>query len=36
MTMGGEDFSYYLAQRPGCFVFVGATAVGTSYVVQYT
>ena len=28
MTMGGEDFSYYLQERPGCFVFVGATAEG--------
>ena len=26
MTMGGEDFSYYLKERPGCFVFVGCTA----------
>jgi hippurate hydrolase len=26
MTMGGEDFSYFLQERPGCFVFVGATA----------
>jgi amidohydrolase len=26
MTMGGEDFSVYLQHKPGCFVFVGATA----------
>ena len=29
MTMGGEDFSYYLKARPGCFVFVGSRAPGT-------
>jgi amidohydrolase len=23
-VMAGEDFSYYLKERPGCFVFVGA------------
>jgi len=23
VTMGAEDFSYYLLQRPGCFFFVG-------------
>ena len=23
-TMGAEDFSYFLQQRPGCFFFVGA------------
>jgi amidohydrolase len=29
--MAGEDFSYYLKERPGCFVFVGAgQADGTS------
>ena len=22
-TMGGEDFSYYLKHKPGCFAFVG-------------
>ena len=22
--MGGEDFSYYLQKRPGCFFFVGS------------
>ena len=26
MTMGGEDFSYFLNKKPGCFIFVGATA----------
>eukprot|EP00746_Dinoflagellata_sp_MGD_P144674 gnl/MRDRNA2_/MRDRNA2_77385_c0_seq1.p1 gnl/MRDRNA2_/MRDRNA2_77385_c0~~gnl/MRDRNA2_/MRDRNA2_77385_c0_seq1.p1 ORF type:complete len:190 (+),score=41.17 gnl/MRDRNA2_/MRDRNA2_77385_c0_seq1:39-572(+) len=26
MTMGGEDFSYFQQEVPGCFVFVGATA----------
>ena len=24
MTMGGEDFSYFLAEKPGCMVFVGS------------
>ena len=24
LIMAGEDFSYYLHQRPGCFMFVGA------------
>jgi len=24
MTMGGEDFSYYAQQVPGCFIFVGS------------
>eukprot|EP00039_Didymoeca_costata_P002636 m.61605 g.61605 ORF g.61605 m.61605 type:complete len:643 (-) comp11429_c0_seq1:228-2156(-) len=28
MTMGGEDFSYYLEQVPGCMIFVGATGEG--------
>lgn len=28
MTMGGEDFSVFLKHKPGCFVFVGATAPG--------
>jgi len=29
--MAGEDFSYYLEQRPGCFFFVGAGSLeGTS------
>ena len=28
MTMGGEDFSYFLNKKPGCFIFVGATAEG--------
>lgn len=28
MTMGGEDFSFFLKEVPGCFVFVGATAPG--------
>ena len=23
-TMGAEDFSYYLHERPGCFFFIGA------------
>ena len=27
-TMGAEDFSYYLEQRPGCFWFVGAAKRG--------
>ena len=27
MTMGGEDFSYFLNKKPGCFIFVGATVV---------
>ena len=27
-TMGAEDFSYFLQQRPGCFLFVGAKLVG--------
>lgn len=26
MTMGGEDFSYFLNAKPGCFIFVGCTA----------
>ena len=26
MTMGGEDFAYFLNKKPGCFIFVGATA----------
>jgi len=28
-NMGGEDFSYYLQQRPGCYVRFGAHAEGT-------
>jgi len=28
VTMGAEDFSYYLLQRPGCFFFVGAALPG--------
>ena len=24
LIMAGEDFSYYLNHRPGCFMFVGA------------
>ena len=28
MTMGGEDFSYFLAERPGCMVFVGSRPPG--------
>jgi amidohydrolase len=29
--MAGEDFSYYLEQKPGCFFFVGAGSIdGTS------
>ena len=28
MTMGGEDFSYFLNKKPGCFIFVGATEEG--------
>jgi amidohydrolase len=27
-TMGAEDFSYFLQQRPGCFYFVGAALPG--------
>lgn len=27
-TMGAEDFSYFLQQRPGCFFFVGAGLPG--------
>ncbi len=27
-TMGAEDFSYFLEQRPGCFFFVGAGLPG--------
>jgi len=27
-TMGAEDFSYFLEQRPGCFFFVGAALPG--------
>ena len=26
--MGGEDFAYFLNNKPGCFIFVGATAAG--------
>ena len=26
--MGGEDFSYFLAERPGCMVFVGSRSPG--------
>lgn len=29
-TMGAEDFSYFLQQRPGCFFFVGAALPGES------
>ena len=28
MTMGGEDFSFFLNERPGCFAFVGCTKPG--------
>ncbi len=28
-NMGGEDFSYYLQQRPGCYVRIGSHAAGT-------
>ncbi len=28
-NMGGEDFSYYLQQRPGCYVRFGSHAAGT-------
>jgi amidohydrolase len=28
VTMGAEDFSYYLHHRPGCFFFVGAALPG--------
>jgi amidohydrolase len=28
MTMGGEDFSFYQQQVPGCFVFVGSRKAG--------
>ena len=24
LSMGGEDFSYYLQKRPGCFFFIGS------------
>ena len=24
ITMGGEDFSYYLQKKPGCFFFLGS------------
>lgn len=27
-TMGAEDFSYFMLERPGCFFFVGAGKVG--------
>ena len=27
-TMGAEDFSYFMQQRPGCFFFVGAALPG--------
>lgn len=27
LTMGGEDFSYYLQKKPGCLVFVGSRPV---------
>ena len=27
-TMGAEDFSYFLEERPGCFYFVGAGKLG--------
>ena len=27
-TMGAEDFSYFLENRPGCFFFVGAQLSG--------
>ena len=27
LTMGGEDFSYYLEQIPGCFYFVGSSPI---------
>lgn len=29
-TMAGEDFSYYLNERPGCFFFVGSNEPGTA------
>lgn len=28
LTMGAEDFSYFLLERPGCFFFVGAALPG--------
>jgi hippurate hydrolase len=28
-NMGGEDFSYYLTERPGCYVRFGGHSVGT-------
>jgi amidohydrolase len=28
MTMGAEDFSFFLQERPGCFFFVGAALSG--------
>ena len=27
-TMGAEDFSYFLQERPGCFFFVGGAREG--------
>ena len=27
LSMGGEDFSYYLEQIPGCFFFVGSCPI---------
>lgn len=30
LTMGGEDFSHYLNNKPGCFFFVGAKLPGDS------
>ena len=24
LSMGGEDFSYYLKKKPGCFFFIGS------------
>ena len=28
LTMGGEDFSYFLQKRPGCFFFIGSAPNG--------
>ncbi len=28
MTMGGEDFAFYLKQVPGCFIFIGSLPEG--------
>ncbi len=30
LIMAGEDFAYYLQERPGCFVFIGAGKSGSA------